>query len=197
MKICKKCNQEFPSSTWINGKQRYLHKRSYCLECSPLHKFKGYEIRKEQTPDKKKCPICQRVFKYTKNNVCTACRTALLRYEQRGRAYALLGSKCKNCSEDDPDILTCHHRNPDEKKFNLCSAWGNIAWELIEIELKKCDLLCANCHMKTHANENQSRFKLITEYLKHGLMVELAYTADLKSAACNGLVGSSPTEATK
>lgn len=176
MKVCKKCNQEFPSSTWINGKQRYLHRRSYCLTCSPLHEFKGYGIRKEHTRSKtckynhKQCPICDRIFKYTKSDICTACRTALLRHEQRTKAYEILGNKCKNCGKDDPDVLTCHHRNPDEKKFNLCNAWGSIAWELIEIELRKCDLLCANCHLKIHANENQNRFKLIENYLKrpHG-----------------------------
>lgn len=51
----------------------------------------------------------------------------------------------------------------------FCTAWGNIAWNLIVEELKKCDLLCANCHLKFHVNENQKKFKLVEEYYRpHG-----------------------------
>lgn len=141
----------------------------------------------------KTCPICSKVFNWTKNDVCSSCRVAWLRYKQRSKAYEILGNECVKCGNNDQDVLTCHHRKPKEKSFMLCSAWGSIAWELIVDELKKCELLCANCHLKFHANENQKRFKLVENYYRpHGGM---AYTADLKSAAYNGLVGSSPTEA--
>ncbi len=170
MKTCNKCNQEFPSTIWIEGKRKFLNKRSYCLVCSPLHNRRGYDLRKAKRPNSKSCPICSRWFKYTKNNICSSCRTSLLRYQQRKQAYEILGNQCKKCGENDADVLTCHHRNPDEKSFELSTAWGSIAWELIERELSKCDLLCANCHLKIHANENQCRFKLIEQYLNrpHG-----------------------------
>lgn len=111
------------------------------------------------------CPVCRREFKYNKNDVCSTCRIALLRYKQRKAAYAILGNICKRCGEDDSDVLTCHHRNPDDKCFELSIAWGNIAWDTILLELKKCDLVCSNCHLKIHAASNQKRFKLVEAYL--------------------------------
>lgn len=127
------------------------------------------------------CPICSKVSKWTKNDVCSSCRAAWQRYKQRTQAYEILGNKCIKCGINDADVLTCHHRNPADKKFMLCVAWGNIAWDLIVEELSKCDLLCANCHLKIHANENQKRFKLVEGYYRpHGGMAD---AADLKSAS--------------
>lgn len=41
--------------------------------------------------------------------------------------------------------LQFHHRNPTEKKFDL-SKGENYSWKMCEAELKKCDVVCANCH---------------------------------------------------
>jgi hypothetical protein len=36
MNICLKCNNSFPNRTIIEGKERTLNKRKYCLDCSPF-----------------------------------------------------------------------------------------------------------------------------------------------------------------
>src|SRR5271165_765550 len=117
--ICKQCNSKFPPSTIIDGKRVWLKTRSYCLDCSPLFSRNGYGYRKAKTPDTKVCPICDRNFKYQKNSVCTACRSTYQRHLKRSRAYEILGNKCVNCGIDDPDVLTCHHKNPEDKSFEL------------------------------------------------------------------------------
>lgn len=43
--------------------------------------------------------------------------------------------------------LSFHHRNPEEKSFTIATG-TIIAWEKLLEESKKCDLLCANCHME-------------------------------------------------
>lgn len=158
---CKKCNEEFPS----NGP---LHGRSYCLKCSPPKSGIGYLIRKLNTATKvrecKTCPVCNKDFNWTKNNVCSGCRNALQRWEKRQRAVKLLGGRCKTCGASDPDILTFHHRNPKNKEFSLCSAWNN-NWADIKKEIKKCDLLCGSCHLKLHAVKNQRRFRMVESYM--------------------------------
>ena len=58
---------------------------------------------------------------------------------------------CKRCGESDPDCLQFHHRDPRSKKMTLARA-VNGAWsrERILEEVEKCDVLCANCHLKHH-----------------------------------------------
>ena len=42
-----------------------------------------------------------------------------------------------------------HHRDPSEKEMNMTNLQDK-AWKRVEKELKKCDLLCANCHRVAH-----------------------------------------------
>lgn len=63
-----------------------------------------------------------------------------------------LGGKCEACGYDRcREALEFHHRNPDEKDFEISAATISMGWELIEEELDKCLLLCANCHREVHA----------------------------------------------
>lgn len=61
----------------------------------------------------------------------------------------VMGGKCALCGYDKClRALECHHIDPEEKDKdfgNLC-----LNWEAISNELKKCVLLCANCHREVH-----------------------------------------------
>ena len=61
---------------------------------------------------------------------------------------------CKRCGEDSPECLHFHHRDPEHKELELSNAIGR-GWsrDRILAEVAKCDVLCANCHMKHHWNE--------------------------------------------
>lgn len=62
------------------------------------------------------------------------------------------GSRCLSCNENDPDCLTFHHRNPAEKSFSLGEISTNkVGKPALLREIKKCDCLCSNCHMKLEA----------------------------------------------
>ena len=64
------------------------------------------------------------------------------------RAIEHMGGKCSICSYDHPAGLQFHHRNPREKEFEISS---RMSWVRIVEELKKCALVCANCHCEIHA----------------------------------------------
>ena len=65
----------------------------------------------------------------------------------------ILGGKCSVCGYNKCiQALDAHHINPEEKELTL-SANHNIATAKILEELKKCTLLCANCHREHHAGE--------------------------------------------
>ena len=58
---------------------------------------------------------------------------------------------CITCGESDPIVLEFDHRNKDEKIENISNLILNSSWNQIESEIKKCDVLCANCHRRKTA----------------------------------------------
>jgi hypothetical protein len=58
---------------------------------------------------------------------------------------------CSCCSENDAVCLEFHHVNPAEKEIKISTAIGRGAKTVVN-ELKKCVVVCANCHKKIHAN---------------------------------------------
>ena len=57
---------------------------------------------------------------------------------------------CVVCGEKDVCCLDFHHLY--NKSFNLASA-REVSTERIKEEIKKCIVLCANCHRKLHAGK--------------------------------------------
>lgn len=55
---------------------------------------------------------------------------------------------CVLCDENDPICLDYHHTNPRKKKFSIGSISSSIPDQAIVIEMKKCVVICANCHRK-------------------------------------------------
>jgi len=64
----------------------------------------------------------------------------------------ILGGECKSCGyKKNLSALSFHHKNPDEKLFELNAR--NIIGTSLKIvleEVNKCELLCNNCHTELH-----------------------------------------------
>lgn len=75
------------------------------------------------------------------------------RKSTKERIIQSMGGKCQICNYDKCDeALELHHINPEEKEFGLGAIRANpISWSKIVVELRKCILLCANCHRELHA----------------------------------------------
>ena len=79
----------------------------------------------------------------------------VIRWRKRTKAKIVLamGGCCQVCGYNRcNDALELHHINPEEKDFGFGRIMA-IPKRLIEIikELKKCILLCSNCHREIHA----------------------------------------------
>lgn len=75
---------------------------------------------------------------------------------------SMLGRRCKKCgikaTLNNLAIFDFHHRNPEEKSFNLGqNTIGNKSFENIKNEAKKCDVLCSNCHRLHHYLEEYNK----------------------------------------
>lgn len=60
----------------------------------------------------------------------------------------LKSKPCNDCKAAFPSCcMDFDHRNGTKKEYNLGSMFAHhYSRELIEIEISKCDLVCANCH---------------------------------------------------
>ena len=63
----------------------------------------------------------------------------------------LLGGKCSKCNYNKCDQALDFHHNKGEKEGHLSTLIKNSSKEKVLKEIKKCILLCANCHREVHS----------------------------------------------
>jgi hypothetical protein len=66
-----------------------------------------------------------------------------------------LGGKCTKCGNEDFIVLDLHH--VEQKDKNLNDIIGNRLSDVLK-EVKKCILLCANCHQEAHRAKKDTKF---------------------------------------
>lgn len=108
-------------------------------------------------------------------------RVKTWRYRTKSRLIKAFGGKCGICGYDKcDDVFEFHHINSKEKEFGLGSARGNtISWERMVNEVRKCVMLCSNCHKEVHSSrsntiipENITRFnERFADYKPHKAIV--------------------------
>jgi hypothetical protein len=119
--------------------------------------------------ESKICPKCKKDKLLTEfhnkksenrlNSWCKECVYACqkARWKDRKRkAIELLGGGCCQCGyKKNISALQFHHINSDKKEFD----WTRLRlrpWLCVVAELKKCVLLCANCHIEKHNPTNEN-----------------------------------------
>jgi hypothetical protein len=83
-------------------------------------------------------------------------------YDKKIMAVKLLGGECSICGYKKNLAAFCfHHRDPSKKSFCLTSRqFSNNRDELLNEEIKKCILLCANCHQEEHYPQGEKWWAL-------------------------------------
>lgn len=77
-------------------------------------------------------------------------RSTQSKRNKKKAAIDLLGGKCQRCGYDECiAALEFHHPNPDTKTVPT-SRIMDLSWLKLKEEIKKCKLLCANCHRREH-----------------------------------------------
>ena len=110
---------------------------------------------------KKICKICGKEFetlKYGNKRIyCFDCSPSgstksitVIRHKIKIIAINQLGGKCIKCGINKPYLLDFHHRNPEEKDGEISDLAKGYDLTNFFNEVKKCDLLCANCHREFH-----------------------------------------------
>ncbi len=59
---------------------------------------------------------------------------------------------CVDCGERDPVVLEFDHQS--EKRHDIASMiWWQTSWNVIEEEISRCQVRCANCHRRKTAHD--------------------------------------------
>lgn len=121
----------------------------------PARFINGHNMRKYSDKDGTRWAAQKR---YRKNNPDRIRDTKRSYYRVRKlEAMKLLGNKCHFCGVrydgKNAPIFEFHHTNPKEKEQGVTRMLTNQAWKRTKKELKKCVLVCANCHNQQHGGE--------------------------------------------
>ena len=148
MKICSKCkiNKDLTEFNKNNSKKDKL--QLYCKSCKKIEDNKYCNKNKVLIKENNK-------IKYSKN--------LILINELR----ELLGNKCIKCNENRLHLLDFHHLDPKEKTYNVTQiisyyGFGKNAIFKAKEEIKKCILLCSNCHRDFHYLEKRDGIEINT-----------------------------------
>lgn len=104
-----------------------------------------------------------------KRSECKNCRNALMNAKNAANRKAVQQLKekqaCEKCGEKRWYLLDYHHINPNDKKKVISKLMVYSSQQALQKEIKKCILLCANCHREFHYLEKEKNIT-IDEYLK-------------------------------
>ena len=161
-KQCRKCGSYVPLRIFIDGRERNLQNRKFCLQCSP---FGGRNTKPDDpsTPCYKKRvngkPVHYSLWSEKAKELNRAWQYRR-RKERRGKVILLAGGCCIRCGYDKCiRALSFHHRDPATKRFPLNTrVLQSHSWDEILEEVKKCDLLCLNCHMELEDEAYESKY---------------------------------------
>lgn len=133
-KVCTKCQNKKDLLLFPARKRSKDGRSSWCRACYKANWEKRYRENHElyrnshnTSRNKLREQNARKVFEYLKQNPCT------------------------NCGESNPVVLEFDHRDRTDKIESISNLINNSSWKRIETEIKKCDVLCANCHRKKSA----------------------------------------------
>ena len=109
-----------------------------CKDCKEEKEVKDFYKRSDRS---KHYPYCKKCFNK---------RNAQKLRNKKAQIVKEMGGKCQDCGLiEDPRIYDLHHLDPNTKDYKIgqITTWSI---ERIRKEMKKCVLLCANCHRKRH-----------------------------------------------
>ena len=127
-KVCRMCREEKDISLFHPNKSCRLGVTGTCAICSHIRVAQWYKNNRDRR---------QKVAN-TKNQI------------KKQKAVDHFGNKCHDCGKAYPQyVFQFHHLDSKEKDMNPSAALSG-SEETMWKELKKCIMLCANCHIERH-----------------------------------------------
>lgn len=116
--------------------------KKFCVKCKTEKPLKNFYFKKSENRYDSWCKEC--VYSLQKQRWL----------DRKKKAVELMGGKCCKCGYDkNCAALDFHHLDPTKKVHD----WKTLrlrSWKQIVDELKKCIMLCKNCHAELHWPES-------------------------------------------
>jgi ferredoxin len=130
VKRCARCG-EYKDEAEFNWRYLGLSRQSICRQCQKLSRREHYERHTEKEK--------ARTYEVTKRR-----REDAQRFIYEYLSY----QKCVDCGEYDFSVLTFDHvRGKKKKEISRMIADGDSVDAILQ-EIAKCQVVCANCHMR-------------------------------------------------
>ena len=109
--------------------------------------------------------------KGTRRSECKTCHTDYMKeaYKNKKKTVSEIKKnlKCAKCGEEREYCLDFHHINPNEKENTISRMTSNnYRVDSVLNEIKKCIVLCSNCHREFHYFQEKDGIT-IDEYLSN------------------------------
>ena len=153
IKRCPKCNEQKDTKEFTKDKKAKDGLTWQCKQCK-----KEYDEKRRSNPLIRE-HINKLAREYYRNNI-EKCKEYSLKDYHKTKDFLnniKLGLGCQICGYNEhPSVLIFHHKNPKEKEFNI----GNkrVSKKRLLKEIKKCVVLCSNCHRVITFEEGVFKF---------------------------------------
>lgn len=143
MKKCPKCSVKKQLNDFGNNKNTKDGKQRYCKACQAEFDHKHY--LKDPAKHKLKASNKAKQAREWVNNYKKEC-------------------ECEKCGDKRWYVLQFHHIDPSKKEFNISDTRKSSIKSLSD-EIKKCKILCSNCHLEFHYMEREHNIT-IKQYIE-------------------------------
>jgi len=130
MKVCSKCSIEKPRTEFYKSSRMKDGLQSSCKSCND----KFTKASRAAKPEK---------YRERRKELRGEYREQFLDWKRQ--------QSCLLCREDEISCLDLHHLDPNTKEVAVSIASSVWTWSTLQEEIKKCVVLCRNCHAKVHA----------------------------------------------
>lgn len=131
-KKCSKCRQTGERSEFNKHSKKPDGLQPYCKPCQrKVNRYKNYRETILKWQNKRRSDNRRKLFEF------------------------LMENPCRRCGESDPVVLEFDHIKPKQNRQKSISllAGSNTSWKKVLEEIKKCQVLCANCHRRKTARQ--------------------------------------------
>lgn len=126
-----------------------------CTKCHAEKDETDFSRRRKEGPPLNQCKSCVKAYQaahYHANKQQYFARNAQYRQRVAELIKAMKQKPCADCGQSYPPwVRDFDHRDGESKFKDISKLTGNSSWGIVQREIEKCDVVCANCHrIRTH-----------------------------------------------